>query len=39
MPAHGLTLTEVLYPSDEEVGERAELTRSRRELTDELDIA
>jgi tRNA pseudouridine38-40 synthase len=39
MPAHGLTLTEVLYPSDEEVGERAELTRSRRELTEELDIA
>ena len=39
MPAHGLTLTEIIYPSDEEVGERAELTRSRRELTDDAPIA
>jgi tRNA pseudouridine38-40 synthase len=39
MPAHGLTLTEVLYPPDEELGPRAELTRRRRELTDEPDIA
>lgn len=34
MPARGLTLTEVIYPPDSEVGARAELTRSRRELTD-----
>lgn len=35
MPAHGLTLTQIIYPPDEEVGVRADLTRSRRELTDE----
>ena len=35
MPAHGLTLSEVIYPPDDEVGARAELTRSRRELTEE----
>lgn len=34
MPAHGLTLVEVLYPPDAEMGPRAELTRRRRELTD-----
>ena len=39
MPAHGLTLTEVIYPPDDELGPRAELTRRRRELTDEPDIA
>jgi len=39
MPAHGLTLTEVLYPPNEELGLRAELTRRRRELTDESEIA
>jgi tRNA pseudouridine38-40 synthase len=35
MPAHGLTLSEVIYPPDGEVGARAELTRSRRELTED----
>ncbi|MGV8885881.1 MAG: tRNA pseudouridine(38-40) synthase TruA [Microbacteriaceae bacterium] len=30
MPAKGLALVEVGYPSDEEMGERAELTRQRR---------
>jgi tRNA pseudouridine38-40 synthase len=39
MPAHGLTLVEVLYPSDEDQGMRAELTRRRRELTDTAEIA
>jgi len=39
MPAHGLTLTEVLYPPAEELGPRAELTRRRRELTDSEEIA
>lgn len=34
MPANGLTLTEVIYPPDDEVGARAELTRNRRELTE-----
>lgn len=34
MPAHGLTLTEVIYPADAELGPRAQLTRRRRELTD-----
>lgn len=34
MPANGLTLTEVIYPPDSEVGARAELTRNRRELTE-----
>jgi tRNA pseudouridine38-40 synthase len=31
IPAHGLTLVEVGYPDDDEVGERAELARARRE--------
>jgi tRNA pseudouridine38-40 synthase len=31
MPAHGLTLTEVGYPPDEELGARAEQTRARRD--------
>lgn len=39
MPAHGLTLTEVIYPPNEEQGPRAELTRRRRELTDNEEIA
>ncbi len=39
MPAHGLTLTEVIYPAEAELGPRAELTRRRRELTDEPEIA
>jgi len=39
MPAHGLTLVEVIYPPDEEQGPRAELTRRRRELTDNQKIA
>lgn len=30
IPPHGLTLVEVGYPSDEEVGSRAELSRNRR---------
>jgi len=33
MPAHGLTLTEVIYPPDAELGLRAELTRARRGMT------
>jgi tRNA pseudouridine38-40 synthase len=33
MPAHGLTLTEVLYPPDAELGLRAELTRAKRGMT------
>ncbi len=39
MPAHGLTLTEVIYPSDSELAARAELTRGRRELDEEPEIA
>ena len=39
MPAHGLTLTEVLYPPMGEMGSRAELTRRRRELTDGEEVA
>jgi tRNA pseudouridine38-40 synthase len=31
VPPHGLTLVEVGYPADDEVGERAELSRARRE--------
>lgn len=31
VPAHGLTLLEVGYPADDEVGARAELARARRE--------
>lgn len=32
MPAHGLSLEEVLYPARDELAARAELTRARREL-------
>lgn len=32
MPAHGLTLVEVVYPSDDELATRATQTRGRREL-------
>lgn len=39
MPAHGLTLTEIIYPPDNELGVRAELTRRRRELTDGPEMA
>jgi tRNA pseudouridine38-40 synthase len=35
MPALGLTLLEIVYPPDDQVGERAELTRSRRVLEDD----
>ena len=35
MPAHGLCLSEVIYPPDDEVGARAELTRTRRDLPSE----
>lgn len=31
VPPHGLTLVEVGYPADDEVGDRAELSRTRRE--------
>jgi tRNA pseudouridine38-40 synthase len=31
IPPHGLTLVEVGYPADNEVGDRAELSRARRE--------
>lgn len=34
MPAKGLTLVEVGYPPDDQLGARAALTRSRRELFD-----
>ncbi|GHD47538.1 tRNA pseudouridine(38-40) synthase TruA [Mycetocola manganoxydans] len=34
MPARGLTLAEVGYPSDALLGQRAELTRQRRSLAD-----
>ncbi|WP_411721428.1 tRNA pseudouridine(38-40) synthase TruA [Mycetocola sp.] len=37
MPARGLTLAEVGYPSDALLGQRAELTRQRRSLTDGRD--
>ena len=33
MPAHGLTLTEVIYPPDDQLGARAELTRARRDAS------
>lgn len=33
MPAHGLTLTDVIYPTDDQLGARAELTRAKRETT------
>ncbi len=39
MPAHGLTLVEVVYPPEAELGMRAELTRRRRELTDTSEMA
>lgn len=39
MPAHGLTLTQIIYPPDSDVGARADLTRSRRELTDDAPMA
>ncbi|MCL2784024.1 MAG: tRNA pseudouridine(38-40) synthase TruA [Propionibacteriaceae bacterium] len=32
MPAHGLTLEEVTYPSDEDLGLQAERARTRREI-------
>mgnify|MGYP003417819889 FL=1 len=35
MPAQGLSLEEIRYPADDEVGERAELTRARRRLEDQ----
>jgi tRNA pseudouridine38-40 synthase len=31
MPAHGLSLEEVVYPPDEELAARAEAARSRRD--------
>jgi tRNA pseudouridine38-40 synthase len=31
MPAHGLSLEEVLYPADEELAARADQARARRE--------
>jgi tRNA pseudouridine38-40 synthase len=33
MPAHGLTLTEVIYPPDDQMGARAQLTRAKRDAT------
>lgn len=33
MPAHGLTLTEVIYPPDDQLGARAQLTRAKRDAT------
>jgi tRNA pseudouridine38-40 synthase len=39
MPPHGLNLVEVIYPPDHELGARAELTRSRRDLLDDEAIA
>jgi tRNA pseudouridine38-40 synthase len=39
MPPHGLNLIEVIYPPDAELGARAELTRSRRDLLDDEAIA
>lgn len=38
MPAKGLTLVEVGYPPDDEVGARAELTRAKRGLADPQQI-
>lgn len=35
MPAHGLSLEEIVYPPDEELAERASQTRSRREALDD----
>lgn len=35
MPAHGLTLEEVVYPPDEELAARAERTRARRDPLNE----
>lgn len=37
--AHGLTLVEVGYPPDEELAERAEQTRARREIADGAALA
>lgn len=34
MPAHGLSLEEIAYPPEDELGERAEATRARRERLD-----
>jgi len=34
MPAHGLSLEEIVYPPDAELAERAERTRARRERLD-----
>lgn len=34
MPAHGLSLEEIVYPPDEELAERAERTRARRDPLD-----
>ncbi len=39
MPPHGLNLVEIIYPADDELGPRAELTRSRRDLLDDEAIA
>ena len=39
MPPHGLNLVEIIYPPDDELGPRAELTRSRRDLLDDEAIA
>jgi tRNA pseudouridine38-40 synthase len=33
MPAHGLTLTEIIYPPDDQMGARAQLTRAKRDAT------
>jgi tRNA pseudouridine38-40 synthase len=32
MPAHGLSLEEVVYPADADLASRADMARSRREL-------
>lgn len=34
MPAHGLTLTEVIYPPDSKLASRAEVTRAKRSTSD-----
>jgi tRNA pseudouridine38-40 synthase len=39
MPAHGLNLAEVIYPPDDELQARADLTRSRRDLPDSESMA
>ena len=39
MAPHGLNLVEVIYPPDAELGARAELTRTRRDLLDDDGIA